>query len=142
MQPTGLPVGVSIPSRGSSKGDQIGQSFFTVRIKNEFQSPLGEVVKETGLIYTRWLLLTVEFQSPLGEVVKETPDRDNPGQTTDKMFQSPLGEVVKETKAKNQTSTIRLKVSIPSRGSSKGDALKKARIRLSTWKSFNPLSGK
>jgi hypothetical protein len=53
-----------------------------------------------------------EFQSPLGEVVKETYLIRKP-----LMFQSPLGEVVKETCQFFETDMV----SIPSRGSGKGD---------------------
>ncbi len=60
-----------------------------------FQSPLGEVVKETLL---RWIDQCCDkaFQSPLGEVVKETGLLGCPVPETG-AFQSPLGEVVKET---------------------------------------------
>ncbi len=62
--------GVSIPSRGSGKGDLI--TFIDLEDHREvFQSPLGEVVKET-LNQMQQLLGEAEFQSPLGEVVKET----------------------------------------------------------------------
>ncbi len=37
-----------------------------------FQSPLGEVVKETGEYVEEARRRGFEFQSPLGEVVKET----------------------------------------------------------------------
>ncbi len=37
-----------------------------------FQSPLGEVVKETMQV-PGMAGVVLEFQSPLGEVVKETP---------------------------------------------------------------------
>ena len=63
----------------------------------KFQSPLGEVVKETELKISVKMVKNISFQSPLGEVVKETSlfeNRPNQGSYT---FQSPLGEVVKET---------------------------------------------
>ncbi len=88
------------------------------------------------------------FQSPLGEVVKETqsffgharvntrvsiPSRGSgKGDQTNRFdcrkdrfsFQSPLGEVVKETGFKSTPSSIPSNViSIPSRGSGKGDKL-------------------
>ena len=104
-----------------------------------FQSPLGEVVKETGFGIVN-LARIISFQSPLGEVVKETistkpykanlcvsiPSRGSgKGDTANLIetpsglirFQSPLGEVVKETRAV--------------------DCLKNR-----TTSSFNPLSGK
>ena len=56
-----------------------------------------------------------EFQSPLGEVVKETSKKRRKLRGSF-MFQSPLGEVVKETAA--------------------------ARLPVSAFKCFNPLSGK
>src|ERR687885_823502 len=91
-----------------------------------FQSPLGEVVKETKRFSLKYLPgIGCVFQSTLGEVVKETfatremygggekgigvsiPSRGsgkgdpitgiNMTSTTDSLFQSPLGEVVKET---------------------------------------------
>jgi len=60
------------------------------------------------------------FQSPLGEVVKETyKERVTPSTLK---FQSPLGEVVKETKTPyGWGSDFSFDVSIPSRGSGKGD---------------------
>ena len=63
-----------------------------------FQSPLGEVVKETLMEYPRPLLAQGLFQSPLGEAVKETRRElgIDGAEITDK-FQSPLGEVVKQT---------------------------------------------
>ena len=62
----------------------------------EFQSPLGEVVKETSCGEFDTQQEAFEFQSPLGEVVKETDSGIGPS-VTDWEFQSPLGEVVKET---------------------------------------------
>ncbi len=63
-----------------------------------FQSPLGEVVKETrSLIQNCVHILVQMFQSPLGEVVKETNDVLFDLSKIEK-FQSPLGEVVKETR--------------------------------------------
>ena len=88
-------INVSIPSRGSGKGD-IKNSEHFVSAQEMFQSPLGEVVKETlqiipscfvsfykvsipsrgsgkgdSIMYWQcWA--THKFQSPLGEVVKET----------------------------------------------------------------------
>ncbi len=63
---------VSIPSRGSGKGDKVELSFIGLFILR-FQSPLGEVVKET---HRSWKYqdrsIAKQFQSPLGEVVKET----------------------------------------------------------------------
>ncbi len=38
---------VSIPSRGSCKGDRFYQRKMIMDVRPEFQSPLGEVVKET-----------------------------------------------------------------------------------------------
>ncbi len=61
----------------------------------EFQSPLGEVVKETSP-EEKALLKHIKFQSPLGEVVKET-SLISEEEAADLRFQSPLGEVVKET---------------------------------------------
>ncbi len=60
------------------------------------------------------------FQSPLGEVVKETKTVIKIPLTV-KTFQSPLGEVVKET-AKEFHGRSGCTVSIPSRGSGKGDS--------------------
>ena len=60
---------VSIPSLGSGKGDSM--KFNLALVSFMFQSPLGEVVKET----IKEEMLTEyrkKFQSPLGEVVKET----------------------------------------------------------------------
>ena len=63
---------VSIPSRGSGKGDEHNLVTSSVAAK-EFQSPLGEVVKETPVAFTIIGEGDKElFQSPLGEVVKET----------------------------------------------------------------------
>ncbi len=61
---------VSIPSRGSGKGD-LQAEMEANKDQLRFQSPLGEVVKETGQskVNTNG---NVRFQSPLGEVVKET----------------------------------------------------------------------
>ena len=109
------------------------------------------MVKETKRFSLKYLPgIGCVFQSPLGEVVKETfatremygggekgigvsiPSRGsgkgdpitgiNMTSTTDSLFQSPLGEVVKETQI-NKTRRIIVKkvVSIPSRGSGKGD---------------------
>ena len=62
------------------------------------------------------------FQSPLGEVVKETiTDVTDNGDGTVK-FQSPLGEVVKETFSSDGSDGSQYYVSIPSRGSGKGDS--------------------
>ena len=86
---------VSIPSRGSGKGDP-ATIVEGIGIPKKFQSPLGEVIKETSLtkpFSTTDSLLV--FQSPLGEVVKETLKCSIFSE--EKMFQSPLGEVVKET---------------------------------------------
>ena len=63
---------VSIPSRGSGKGDPHSQTISEDH-REKFQSPLGEVVKETSPMFH----ITIQepvlgFQSPLGEVVKET----------------------------------------------------------------------
>jgi hypothetical protein len=59
------------------------------------------------------------FQSPLGEVVKETQvAAENGGHYK---FQSPLGEVVKETVPMFAGNCAIICVSIPSRGSGKGD---------------------
>ncbi len=41
-------------------------------MSEEFQSPLGEVVKETTDVLFDLSKLEETFQSPLGEVVKET----------------------------------------------------------------------
>ena len=84
----------------------------------EFQSPLGEVVKETTRKTLFSLRIQLLFQSPLGEVVKETLVLGFLGFHF--LFQSPLGEVVKETKER-PSRTARQTVSIPSRGSGKGD---------------------
>jgi len=62
---------VSIPSRGSGKGDFI-QVHEISNYPFVFQSPLGEVVKETVQAILTEVLKTYQFQSPLGEVVKET----------------------------------------------------------------------
>ncbi len=62
---------VSIPSRGSGKGDQVPPDGGGVTPPKEFQSPLGEVVKET-LPGQKDPGKDLRFQSPLGEVVKET----------------------------------------------------------------------
>ncbi len=64
---------------------------------NTFQSPLGEVVKETkAKIPSLSILTLLMFQSPLGEVVKETLGVVSLNEIHIG-FQSPLGEVVKET---------------------------------------------
>ena len=89
--------GVSIPSRGSGKGD-LNRSIFPGDVAQVFQSPLGEVVKETPLLKRFQILLISRFQSPLGEVVKETPIFVTTNTQGMNMFQSPLGEVVKETR--------------------------------------------
>ena len=83
---------VSIPSRGSGKGDGL-ESGLNFSEMEAFQSPLGEVAKETGerpadhpngfnplsgkwqrrhnaTLNPRFGVFT--FQSPLGEVAKET----------------------------------------------------------------------
>ncbi len=112
---------VSIPSRGSGKGDQ-DQAVQEKEVTLKFQSPLGEVVKETVVNLVREKSYVIKFQSPLGEVVKETLAFLFLQVGDDEGFQSPLGEVVKET-----SSILRgkdnewCKVSIPSRGSGKGD---------------------
>ena len=63
---------VSIPSRGSGKGDGSARQT-TNEITGTFQSPLGEVVKETlPFTLANSLQALSRFQSPLGEVVKET----------------------------------------------------------------------
>ena len=62
-----------------------------------FQSPLGEVVKESSNLYlVKTSGFATVFQSPLGEVVKETNGKGMVCQV-EILFQSPLGEVVKET---------------------------------------------
>ncbi len=62
-----------------------------------FQSPLGEVVKETKVqCPSNFNGGFKKFQSPLGEVVKET-NAERVVSSNGKRFQSPLGEVVKET---------------------------------------------
>ena len=66
-------------------------------------------------------MATSKFQSPLGEVVKETVWVDHVC-CNEKMFQSPLGEVVKETYL-ILLGKGRYMVSIPSRGSGKGDSM-------------------
>ena len=113
---------VSIPSRGSGKGDfNFWFSFSLYTCK--FQSPLGEVVKETKLI-------TRQIDSP---TLVSIPSRGSgKGDLylqylywTNVKFQSPLGEVVKETLGVGLQPTVRwglgTKVSIPSRGSGKGE---------------------
>ena len=60
------------------------------------------------------------FQSPLGEVVKEISTKRK-FWSTHNLFQSPLGEVVKETSGCLKLLTGPSSVSIPSRGSGKGD---------------------
>ena len=71
--------------------------WFGLPKQNLFQSPLGEVVKETSVVNTlRQNPNNGAFQSPLGEVVKET-DRGKRKAKDSRWFQSPLGEVVKET---------------------------------------------
>ncbi len=116
--------------------------------QDAFQSPLGEVVKETQGCAKDSAHQGLWFQSPLGEVVKETDDLlliRGPGNI---VFQSPLGEVVKETRLSGLSLALILafqsplgevvketclrfhyiadadseKVSIPSRGSGKGDS--------------------
>jgi hypothetical protein len=52
------------------------------------------VVKETKEVSFDYL---EKFQSPLGEVVKETIFNLDPQHDGNNSFQSPLGEVVKET---------------------------------------------
>ena len=74
-------LGVSIPSRGSGKGDTFCNSCTILDL--QFQSPLGEVVKETTIGCLPEL--SEAFQSPLGEVVKETI---RPGSLTQKGFQA------------------------------------------------------
>ena len=80
------------------------------------------------------------FQSPLGEVVKETFYL-LVGQGYNTVFQSPLGEVVKET-GNERFRLDRYNVSIPSRGSGKGDLSLHLILTLVQQQSFNPLSGK
>ena len=63
---------VSIPSRGSGKGDFQNVGFLAAFAALSFQSPLGEVVKETMRTNTEMINISGPFQSPLGEVVKET----------------------------------------------------------------------
>ncbi len=73
------------------------------------------------------------FQSPLGEVVKETPATEmaSKPRVIPAKFQSPLGEVVKETYHMARNIRDRLdKVSIPSRGSGKGDVNRDVDQRL------------
>ncbi len=86
---------ISIPSRGSGKGDGLLVHLLNFSV-SRFQSPLGEVVKETvsSVNWKGWLR---KFQSPLGEVVKET--------------------------IRNSPALFNNCVSIPSRGSGKGDWL-------------------
>ena len=62
------------------------------------------------------------FQSPLGEVVKETIFSEVLGYVAPGGFQSPLGEVVKETFWCLRSRNASASVSIPSRGSGKGDS--------------------
>ena len=140
MTRDGYPV--SIPSRGSGKGDNNGRNNAYIKSPaKKFQSPLGEVVKET-LNYLRNYRYdpevvsipsrgsgkgdsrncrhdkeNVKFQSPLGEVVKETFE-GNRWINLSGGFQSPLGEVVKETQ--NQSYNV----------------------DVHGMDSFNPLSGK
>ena len=87
-------IQVSIPSRGSCKGDF--RVWRKLRRNGTFQSPLGEVVKETSHSQDFYHVFHQKFQSPLGEVVKETWSLPALGRGFRK-FQSPLGEVVKET---------------------------------------------
>ncbi len=56
-------------------------------------------------------------------------------------FQSPLGEVVKETVEFKFSEDLDCEVSIPSRGSGKGDKVSLLVLDV-LQKSFNPLSGK
>ena len=63
---------VSIPSRGSGKGDVGSNVTVGNTVAGGFQSPLGEVVKETIILWFVLMTYTMKFQSPLGEVVKET----------------------------------------------------------------------
>ena len=80
-----------------------------------------------------------KFQSPFGEVVKETPlSILRRHAVPSAKFQSPFGEVVKETK-KMIVVNYFVNVSIPFRGSGKGDKCDRPPL---TILSFNPLSGK
>ncbi len=88
-----------------------------------FQSPLGEVVKETGPI-------------GLSGTYNDNPKVSIPSRGSGKgdllqfflktlpmqLFQSPLGEVVKETGYSVHNTDGEAHVSIPSRGSGKGDS--------------------
>ena len=86
---------VSIPSRGSGKGDNLTPH--SVEVYDEsFQSPLGEVVKETSQMNTaetKYMNVSIPSRGSgkgdCNNAIKITFD--------DKRFQSPLGEVVKET---------------------------------------------
>ena len=61
------------------------------------------MVKET--IIVRYLDFCSKFQSPLGEVVKETQHRDQ-SLARNQEFQSPLGEVVKETESTTEKASV------------------------------------
>ncbi len=101
-----------------------------------FQSPLGEVVKETA-VGTVFPSGSSVFQSPLGEVVKETSCLRILQKSYFQAFQSPLGEVVKETNiqriCKNWGNRL---VSIPSRGSGKGDQQAFKDFKEAVWEKF------
>ena len=80
------------------------------------------MVKETAMQDKNHENDMKRFQSPLGEVVKETWQR-RILLKLGYLFQSPLGEVVKETRFGAAPAAVNAQVSIPSRGSGKGDNL-------------------
>ncbi len=88
---------VSIPSRGSGKGD-LGYSAGC--------GPAGRIVSIPSRGSGKGDPVAIAIGFKLAHMV----------------FQSPLGEVVKETH-QHQGVKMQLKVSIPSRGSGKGDSL-------------------
>ena len=151
---------VSIPSRGSGKGDVriSGQSIgeFDVSIPSRGSG------KGDKKLLCRQLLLLVLIPSR-GSGKGDGSNIIEKGELIG--FQSPLGEVVKETKFLDSLKGLSNNVSIPSRGSGKGDYLDTSLGRLiinvsipsrgsgkgddenkdGVWgytTSFNPLSGK
>ena len=97
-----------------------------------FQSPLGEVVKETLLV--SWLLVLLRSMVSIPSRGSGKGDNLTPHsvEVYDESFQSPLGEVVKETSQMNTAETKYMNVSIPSRGSGKGDFV------AFVWRCFLP----
>ncbi len=112
-------IKVSIPSRGSGKGDTLvlyyGQAAVVFVSIPSRGSGKGDP-------------FNTQFHVEPGKLTVSIPSRGSgKGDTTDfitgilLMFQSPLGEVVKETNFWSSRFRFKQGVSIPSRGSGKGD---------------------